>query len=310
MVHIHRHAVVAAILVVALAAYGHAFGSFQVGVYTDDAEYVVLARSLAQGQGLRLASYPDTPATTRYPPGYPLVLAPLARAFPTELVPLQAVSLAATLASLALAYGLYRAQGCHHGLATGAVLLLALNPIVVAHSGMVMSEPVNAMFTLGALLALRLADRRHVSFAALSGVLTGLAVLTRLSSAPLLAAIGLHLLAGRRFGRLGAWGMGALVVLLPYVGYSLRTWSAPVSPIYFRQLRWVGESGNLGVTDLSSLLGRLTTTGAYYLTEAVPPALLPVVAGPRLTGILRGAGLGWAWILGCGALLGILLQYG
>jgi len=56
-----------------------------VGVVADDAFYVILARSLATGQGYHALNLPGHPAGTHFPPGYPALLALLslvAPAFP------------------------------------------------------------------------------------------------------------------------------------------------------------------------------------------------------------------------------------
>src|SRR5882672_5362187 len=73
---------------IGLAALGFAMGVLiidgaPVGVFADDAFYVMLARSVAEGQGFRFLNLPGSPAATHFPPGYPLVLAGLWRMAPT-----------------------------------------------------------------------------------------------------------------------------------------------------------------------------------------------------------------------------------
>jgi hypothetical protein len=53
-----------------------------VGVFYDDAMYVVLAKALATGHGYHWLNLPGTPAATHFPPGYPALLALLWRIFP------------------------------------------------------------------------------------------------------------------------------------------------------------------------------------------------------------------------------------
>lgn len=63
---------------VALAAFGaavSAIGAWPVGVFQDDGIYVVLAKSLATGEGYRYLNLPGAPAATHYPPLYPAFLA-------------------------------------------------------------------------------------------------------------------------------------------------------------------------------------------------------------------------------------------
>ena len=54
-----------------------------VGVFQDDAIYVVLAKALATGEGFRMTNLPGAPHATHFPPGYPLLLAALWKLFPS-----------------------------------------------------------------------------------------------------------------------------------------------------------------------------------------------------------------------------------
>ncbi|MCY3788446.1 MAG: hypothetical protein OXH63_06620, partial [Gemmatimonadetes bacterium] len=65
--------------------------TFLLGIWTfdaklslsgDNAEFITLTRSLAQGEGLLHINSPDPKPATKYPFGFPLLLAPLAWAFP------------------------------------------------------------------------------------------------------------------------------------------------------------------------------------------------------------------------------------
>jgi len=46
------------------------------GVWHDDGAYLLLARSLAEGEGLGYAGVPDSPVGAKFPPLYPALLAP------------------------------------------------------------------------------------------------------------------------------------------------------------------------------------------------------------------------------------------
>ena len=54
-----------------------------VGAFTDDALYVITARSVATGHGFRMLHLPGEPYATHFPPGYPLMLAVLWRIMPS-----------------------------------------------------------------------------------------------------------------------------------------------------------------------------------------------------------------------------------
>ena len=70
-------------VVVAVLAGVNALDATIVGVFYDDAQYVILAKSLATGNGFRFLNLPDAPAGTHFPPGYPALLALLWRASPS-----------------------------------------------------------------------------------------------------------------------------------------------------------------------------------------------------------------------------------
>lgn len=77
------------------------------GVYHDDGIYVSTAKALAEGQGYRLINLPDTPAQTKYPPLYSILLAliwMIYPIFPDNLVLMQWFTLSCGGAFVGLAY--------------------------------------------------------------------------------------------------------------------------------------------------------------------------------------------------------------
>lgn len=59
------------------------FDTLQLGVSYDDAHYIILAESLANGEGYRLINFPRPQIERNFPPGFPLLLAPFTLAFPS-----------------------------------------------------------------------------------------------------------------------------------------------------------------------------------------------------------------------------------
>ncbi len=133
------------------------YDSFQVGVYIDDAEYVILARSIVQEDSYGLHYAGETPLATRYPFGFPLLLSPLAALFPRQPHLMRYVSLFATGANAALLFWgwPYLSQSRSYGWALMVAALYALSPLVIRHSRMVMSEP---LFTTLVLMGLVLTE--------------------------------------------------------------------------------------------------------------------------------------------------------
>ena len=65
------------IMLLASAFYLLNFNSFRVGSYQDDARYIIVAKALSSGHGFSLINFPGNVPETNYPPGFPLLLAPL-----------------------------------------------------------------------------------------------------------------------------------------------------------------------------------------------------------------------------------------
>lgn len=145
------------LLILALLLSLNAYHSFQLGTAGDDAVYTVLARSLVREDRYGLSHAPGEIGLTRYPFGYPLLLAPVVLLFPDSFDALKLVSLVATLLNAAIifwAWPWFSRRSYWWGLAVSGLYLLA--PTVIGQTRMVMSEPV---FTTACLLAILLTER-------------------------------------------------------------------------------------------------------------------------------------------------------
>jgi tetratricopeptide (TPR) repeat protein len=115
-------------------------GDFAVGFFNDDVVYISLARSLLDGSGLRDLFLLGAPVHTQYPPGYPMLLAPLLASAPRSLVPMQLLSVAAVLVAL-VAVG-RMALNLLSPIERAAVLFFcALNTVVLRFATTVLSDP-------------------------------------------------------------------------------------------------------------------------------------------------------------------------
>jgi hypothetical protein len=185
-----------------------------IGLYHDDAVYLVTAKSLAAGHGYTIESLPDPIAQTKYPPLFPALLALFTlvseRAWWLKLLPL-----ACACGWLFLTYKLLRKFGAS---GDGALLLVALtaaSPTVVFLSTNLLTEPLFALLLTASLLALL--DER----ALLAGVLAGFATLTRSAGLPLIAACILTLAARGRFRSALIFTAAAMALVSPWLGWSL-----------------------------------------------------------------------------------------
>ena len=159
-----------------------AFSGFATDGGTDYRSfYRPVGESIASGDGL----YVDGEPAVRYPPGYPLALAPtfmVADAFGVSYdSAAQALSVVATGLSVVLVYVLMRAF-LSIRTAFLAALFFALHPLTVWYGKNPLSEPLFSVVLLLALVAFVPAFRNRTSplwWAALAGALAGAAALIR-----------------------------------------------------------------------------------------------------------------------------------
>ena len=205
----------------------------QFGSAQDDAVYLESGKALSEGQGYRLPHLPERPYATKYPPGYPALIAIIWRfapEFPRNLQWLVVVNLAALAIMLAGAFRLFRL----HGLSQEVAALLAvalgwLHPFTFLAVS-ILTEIVFTALLVWVFVALESIDARKWRFAALGGAIAAAAYLTRASALPLLLSVPLCLAIRRRYLAviafaltfapvIGAWSLWRLHHPLGYHDY-------------------------------------------------------------------------------------------
>ena len=146
----------------------------------DSGVYVVLATSLSMGQGYRDIFVLGDPPHTKYPPVFPLLLAPFIHAFGYNVVLLKLMVIAMAVSALYVLYRLYADEG-DQGMPLVLALAAATSPGVVFFSQSVMTEVPYLLLSLLALLALhRYSPPASGAALAIIAGLLSLAYLTRL----------------------------------------------------------------------------------------------------------------------------------
>ncbi|MCW3045851.1 MAG: phospholipid carrier-dependent glycosyltransferase [Solirubrobacterales bacterium] len=168
-------------------------------VVTGDArDYDVHARSIAAGHGFSRTLAYGRPTAFR-PPGYPYflagvyLLAGVDRADATRRVHAARVAQAIVGTVIVALVGLLAAQLGGAALGLVALGLAAVYVPLITVGGSVMSEPLFAVFMLGALAAAmqHRRSRHRYRYAVLAGVLGGLAILTRANALVLLLPLAI-----------------------------------------------------------------------------------------------------------------------
>jgi hypothetical protein len=165
------------------------------GYTEDDSIYFSSAKAIAEGDGYVLASFPGTPAATKYPIFYPWLLSWVWRwnpSFPANLP--DAIAINVAFGGLYLTVTFFFLRGFKDIGEIEALLLTAfcaLHPLVVFYSGSLLSEAPFAALTLAAMLLAEKAMRPDGRLVACigCGVLLGSCLLTRAFALPVVAGI-------------------------------------------------------------------------------------------------------------------------
>ena len=258
----------------------------------DNAEYITLARSLAQGEGLSYIHSPEPSPATKFPFGFPLLLAPLAWAFPDDWVPMKYLVLALFSLGMGVLYQLARERmGVLPALVVVALSLMAgrsylthgdegvtFGPILLHYAHRVMSEIPYLTFSL---LALWLVDRGvgregiRRNWWLLGGMACTIwAFYIRTAGIALVAAVAAWLFLRRDFRRGLLFVGAAFVCWLPSM---LRNHAVGGGSVYLKQLFMVNPyRPEQGWLDLPGFVERFIGQVDRYLRgwlEVLVPSL-------------------------------------
>ena len=160
----------------------------QFGQAHDDAIYYIASKSLADGQGYRISSLPQTPYETKYPPLLPWLLSIawlIQPRFPENLAIATAIQWAMIPPFLWLCAVWFSRAGLSEPYRWAAVVFLAIQPYTVTFAAGIFTETLYAGFLLGSLIAVDKARQREagsrsgLQWALLAGALVGAGYLAR-----------------------------------------------------------------------------------------------------------------------------------
>ena len=268
------------------------------GLMVDDAWYLLLGKSLADGTGYRLVSSPLEAILPLYPPGQPALLSLIFQAspdFPDNVWLLKSVAIAAMMGVGSLTYVyLRRHRQLSREMAAGLAVATVLVPaFAFLATSTLMSECVFTLAQLGAVVlvhrSVEATDRRHAwLLAAAAAVVAAAAVLVRSAGAGLILAGVLWLVKERRWQRAFVFTAVSVLCLIPWLTYA--TLNAPsaeqraahggaVVYSYVDQLwmRWAGSPalGRVTVGDFPARIAEnLTDISARSMVGIFVPTLL------------------------------------
>ena len=275
------------------------------GYLHDDGLFFISAKSLASG-AFRIESLPEQSAQTKFPPLYPLYLSLAWRInphFPENLPVAALLSWIVLAACAALAWTLYYHSKMGEVRAWILTALLAANPYVILFGTRMFSEIFFTCLVLATFLLLR---RGNLKFAALAGLMAGLAYLSRTAGVALLVSVPLVLL-WKRESRRAAVFAGTM---LPFVlAWSLWTRAHMASGdqtlIYYTDyVRY--QFLNVGFDNLGIVLWKNIDQVLYGIGSLALPKVFDILPLKILTQVI-----GIAMIAGTIRLVrrGVMLQY-
>ena len=250
-------------------------GEFPVGAGMDDAYYIEMARSLAEGRG-PIIHFNDAGPGWRpdiFPLGFPLMLSPLALVMPGSVNIFKLIPMLSMATLIPICMLMVRPAGVRRGLIL--VALVCLNPWEIAYAVRVYSDlPFTAVSLAAVLLFLNLDNDsrpRTGLFIALV-IATGTAVMIRSIGLALIVAMVAHWLGSRRWRRTLLFCGGVAVILLPHSLASGGEGGGLITRGYLDQILGGGTSDGWRVSLVAgNLIG--------YLKE-LPVVLLPVFGNP------------------------------
>ncbi len=262
------------VLVLAPSAYlAYSFRDMaHLGFYHDDSIYWVSAKSIASGDGYRIASLPGAPFQTKYPPLYATLLAGIWRINPDFPANLPLATLLAWLMLplyVAAVWAFFRLYEFSWREQIVLGLLAGLSPVAAVFSFSLMPELLFLALLLGSVIFAERSQELGASrwLPIVAGLLGALAYLTKSSAAPLLVTAPLCFALRKQFGKAALF----IAAMLPAVA----SWQWWVSG-------HISQSWDLVTLYYTNYLG--------FEIYNVPLRDLPLVVWHNLDGFLMGAG--------------------
>ena len=291
-------------LALALLALGlSVWEPFPPGIWHDDGVYVLLGRSLAEGEGLRYVGIPGAPLAPKFPPLYPLLLGLVWLLFPSfpENVPLFGGLNLVLTALAAGVFSLYlkKILGLPAPFALSATALIWISAHLWRVASVPLSEP---LFLLGLLMALwaggRMEAKGGIGPVGLFLLAGGGALYARTLGVAVLAAGVVALFLGGRRKAAGWTATGTLALFLPWIYWSGRAADSIPEPL----LDTLGPYGGWLMGQLLQQpweFAQFVAANAGHLLSRIATLLLPGVPGPSL---LLGLVVAPVCLLGLGEL--------
>ena len=264
------------------------------GLFVDDAWYMVLAESIASGQGYRLINSAAAQVLPAVPPGFALILAPIVAivpGYPHYVLWMKLLLVGATLAAGVLCWiDFVRNRGISPADATLIVIASVLTPgVVFLATSAVMAEGVFMLLQIAAVMAIERSTRDGAAgqrSIAAGAVLTAAAMLVRSTGAALIAASLVHLALARRWRHAVTFTAVLLLCLLPWQVYAFVHAPTPeerashggtMAATYSQLLTSERFSDPTRAASSSRLIARASENAVVIFTKDVGAIVIPAL---------------------------------
>ena len=238
----------------------------------DNAQFIDLGRSLADGHGLASTIGGEPNPHTKYPFGFPLLLALVHIAFPGNLVALKGLVILFYAASIPLVY-LFVRRFASAPMAFGVSALCLISPPLLDYSHQVMSEVPFLPFSLLALLLLQRAqESKAPSTLALALCAIMAAYYVRSAGTVLIGAGIVFFLLHKRWRDAGLLAAGSFLLALPW---HLRNAAHGGNPYVDQLLSINPYRPELGSLTFAALVERIVANLELYGLYFIPDIFFP-----------------------------------
>lgn len=247
------------------------------GMYHDDAIYLTTAKALAAGEGYRILSLPGEPLQTKYPVGFPLMIAPAWLLFHDLKSMTWALSVVLSIVAfatywLSVAY-LLQIRGITHRMAWVIFSACCLNTMFHDFAPMVMSDFPAALFSVIALCVAESLSRKSYSVkqSLVLGVLVAVPIYMRVQGVAVALACSAFLFLRGKGKTVRTAVITAGVLLLPQI-----IWQIALQKSLPEHLGYYGSYGQMyrtapDITKVPAILSEhFNMVGFAQLETALP----------------------------------------
>jgi hypothetical protein len=287
------------------------------GLMVDDAWYILLAKSLADGTGYRMINSPAPDVVPLYPPAFPSLLSlvfQISAEFPHNVWLLKSVSIAAMVGVGVLTYVYLRHRQLQQELAACAAIVVTITPaFVFLATSTVMSECVFTLIQLAAVVLIHRSVAVGVSprgriFTIAAALAVAANALIRSAGLGLALAVALWLVKERLWKRAMLFAVVVAVCLLPWMLYARAHAPTPEERLlhggsivysYGQQIRmrWAGDPAS-GVVTVRDIPARVSVNIVDVFARGMGGIFVPAVfrgpaeSGEEMVALGGAAGLG------------------